>query len=269
MIALLLIVAAPRASAAAPACSTFDGANRPARNFDAGDEIIVRGTGFAPNSLVLVNVQQATLTSEVAHLRSNDLGAFSTDPSTSRLPRSVQVGTATIQVFQGSGAASCDIRIVSAAASKTHGFGRTFYFTWGAILALCAIGLIVATFRRRQAERLSDEMDQISWRRREGDGDGGFSPPGAVGPRPLLAPLEHDTGADDYLGDEEEYDGEEEDGADDRPIVAELAYPPSRPAGDATLDGEPIEDEREPSHGGHTSDAVARLQREVRAWRSR
>jgi hypothetical protein len=220
-----LVVLAPHAFGANASCATFDEANRPATNFDAGDKIIVRGTGFAPNSLVLVSFQQGTRTAEVSHLKTNDLGAFATDPTVSRLPASVDKGSAAIQVLQGSGAASCNIELVSSASSRPGGFGRGFYITWGVLLGIVALGLLFATLRRWQAERLAAEMDSIGWERPDD---------------PDEAPLEI-----------------VEVDQDERPIL------------DTELpDDEPEVDVPAPAVAG-TSDAVARLQREVRAWKAR
>lgn len=160
---VVFLVAATPAFAAGPSCTTFDDGNRPASNFNAGDKIIVRGASYAPNSLVLVTFQQGTRTAEISHLKTNDLGAFATDPSSSRLPASVERGPATIQVLQGSGAASCEIRLVSAQSSRAGGLSRTFYLTWGIVLLLCFFGLVFATIRRWQADRVSQQIDAIPW----------------------------------------------------------------------------------------------------------
>ena len=234
--ALLVLIAAPSAFAAGPACATFDSGNRPAANFDAGDTIVVRGTGFSPNVLVLVSFQQGTRTAEISHLKTNDLGAFTTDPASSKLPSSVDVGAATVQVFQGSGAATCEIHMVSASAARPGGFGRTFYLTWGIILTLIAIGLGFATVRRFQAERLSNEMDSIEWQ-----------------PPEELPVLEEPIVVED----------------DERPVFEEPVYEPSHyeePAYEPPRFDEP--DEPEPEFGQTTSDVVARLRREVRSWRA-
>ena len=239
---IVLVFAAPRAFAASPSCSTFDDGNRPTSNFAAGEKIIVRGTGFSPNALVLITFQQGTSTAEVAKLKTNDLGAFATDPSSTRLPSSLDRGAATIQVLQGSGAASCNIRLLSADASHPGGFGRTFYLTWGVLLILCAMGLIFATVRRWQADRLAAEMDAIAWDKPPSDDD-------------VVVSMQHPI--DDEIDDE----------IADAPLeIVEL---------------DPLEDEyrplleddeddviEEPVLSG-TSDAVARLQREVRSWRTR
>jgi hypothetical protein len=228
-LATIVVVAfAPHAFGATASCATYDEANRPASNFAAGDKIIVRGTGFAPNSLVLISFQQGTRTAEVSHLKTNDLGAFATDPSVSRLPASVDKGAATIQALQGAGAASCNIELVSAASSAPGGFGRGFYITWGVLLGLCALGLLLATLRRWQGERLAAEMDAIGWER-----------PDDVDEAPLEI-VEVD--------------------ADERPILD--GEPESE------LESEPEPDVPAPAIAG-TSDAVARLQREVRTWKTR
>ncbi len=217
---LFVIAALPRAYAAGPTCSTFDSANRPAANFDAGDTIIVRGTGFSPNALVLVSFEQGTRTAEISHLKTNDLGAFATDPTTSKLPDAVEVGSGSVQVFQGSGAATCDIRLVSATPTRPHGFGRAFYLTWGVLLTLIAIGLAYATIRRFQAEKLSEELDSIEWQPAE---------------EPVL----------------------------EEPIVVVDEFPRL----DDVVEEPPVFDEPDEPPAG-TSDAVARLRREVRSWRS-
>jgi len=236
--AIVLVFAAPRAFAAPPSCSTFDDGNRPTSNFAAGEKIIVRGTGFSPNALVLITFQQGTRTAEVAKLKTNDLGAFATDASSSSLPSSVDRGAATIQVLQGSGAASCNIQLLSADASRPAGFGRTFYLTWGVLLILCAMGLIFATVRRWQAERLAAEMDAIAWDKPPRDDD-------------VVVSMQH------LIDDEIE----------DAPLeIVELD--PLEDEYRPLLDDADEDEMEEPVLSG-TSDAVARLQREVRSWRTR
>jgi len=233
LVVLALLFAAPTAFAATPSCSTFDDGNHPAANFEAGDRIVVRGTGFAPNSLVLVSFQQGTRTAEISHLKTNDLGAFATDASSSRLPSSVDQGPATIQVFQGAGAASCDIGLVSAKATRPGGLGRGFYLTWGILLTLCAVGLAFATVRRWQADRLSREMEEIEWQ----------------APDPAAEELIVDDAPLELLEFE----------PDDRPM---LVVDPD--------EEEPIElDEPGQVLPNGTSDAVAQLRRDVRAWKTR
>ena len=151
------------AQTSAATCSTFNATNEPASRFDAGDEIIVRGTGFGAKSLVFVRFEQGARTAELARADANDLGAF-TSPK-AKIPGAIVDGAASIIALDARGSATCEITVIQAAADEDGDLGG-LYLVWGSALAIFGVILAVLTYRRWKAERLREAMDRIGRRDR-------------------------------------------------------------------------------------------------------
>jgi hypothetical protein len=143
-----------------PACSTFNEQNEPSPTFDAGEKVIVRGTGFGAKSLVFVRFEQGTRNAELVRPTANDLGAFTTQATA--FPADVIDGPATIRALDARGAATCDVTMRGGSSGDEGGLGG-LYLVWGAALALFAVILGVLTYRRYKAERLNAAMDKLSF----------------------------------------------------------------------------------------------------------
>ncbi len=277
-----LMVVSVRPAFAAPTCSTFATDAGPAVNFAARDGITVRANGLQAKAPVLVTFTQRTRNVEIASGTSSDLGAFTADAKTTRLPSSVEAGHATIKVLQGRGSASCDINLVAAAPAKTGGLSQTTYIVWGSVIGLGAILLGIFQIRRWQSEKLEQEMDSIAWRgTKEDTGEmDAVSLGGIVDKLPDLNKDEetpddakvalltggHVDGPDEVASREDErplLDAEDDDGHD--PDLDEdgdhAAFMPEHEVDKPLEKPGPVKAE--------ASDAVTKLQAEVRSWRSR
>jgi hypothetical protein len=145
------------AQAARPAtCSTFNAESEPASTFSAGDAVTVRGTGFGPRSVVLVNFQQDTRTVELARATTNDLGAFRV--SDAQIPDSVVGGKASIRALDARGSATCNITVKGSGKDEESGLGA-LYVVWGGLLAVFGGFLGLVTYRRWKADRLREAME--------------------------------------------------------------------------------------------------------------
>lgn len=170
VVALVGVVGVPDA-AAAPSCNTFDGNNTPTNAFRGGDTIIVRGTGFTANTLVLVNLLHGGQTTQLSRVRANDLGAFAmTDAA---VPADVSDGAAAIKAEDARSSATCDVTL-TAGEGKDGSLGGVFLI-WGIVLALFGGVLGLFTYRRWKADRLREAVDSLAWREqyeaRSSDGD--------------------------------------------------------------------------------------------------
>jgi hypothetical protein len=288
------------AEAQAPAratCTTFNASNEPASAFDAGDEIIVRGTGFGSKSLVFVRFEQGARTAELARADANDLGALAAPKA--EIPGSVVDGPASIIALDARGSATCEITVREVAADEGGDLGG-LYLVWGSALAIFAVILGVLTYRRWKAERLNEAMEHLGRRERPEEGPG----------RQKDGPKEEDEAAGTWELDpwESEQAAMERSGsrdvegpADDRPQPEPrpkqqpVTFPIGPEEDDADDDRwiEPVEDEepspavpevpeapevKEPPRlpdgwdsgrlrpSRQASDAIERLRREVRTW---
>ncbi len=232
----------PSAPAAAPAtCTTYNEASEPASSFRAGERITVSGQGFGPRSLVLVSFQQGTRTVELAQVTSNDLGAFRT--ARVPLPASVTTGAASVRSLDARGSAICAITVKPAAASDDE--PTLLYIIWGSALAIFGVVLALLTYRRWKTERLRAAMDDLAWAARD-------SEPEPVG---ASSTTSHRTGDAErsYLPDLGWFD--------------EIG-PSADPENDENApDLDDPDDVVVAQSGRPTSDAIARLRREVQAWR--
>jgi hypothetical protein len=165
VLALLFLVVAFGAATmpsgqAAASCATFDADNIPTTAFRGGDEIVVRGTGFGPNSIVIVNLQQGTRTIDLARVSANDLGAFRLDDGI--IPESVIAGEAAIRALDARGSATCPLTL-SPGKEKESSLGGLF-LVWGVLLVVFAGVLVMLTYRRWKAEQLREAVDSLAWR---------------------------------------------------------------------------------------------------------
>lgn len=149
-------------------CSTFAASNEPSSVFDAGEEVIVRGTGFGAGSLVFVRFEQGERSAELGRVETNDLGAFAAPAAA--IPNDVVEGNASISVLDARASATCAITVREAAASQGGGTNILFVI-WGALLAIFAVVLAVLTYRRWKSERLREAMGRIGGRSPETAGD--------------------------------------------------------------------------------------------------
>ncbi len=159
LVAFIGVVSSPEAVAAAT-CNTFDAGNVPTTAFRGGDKIVVRGTGFAANSVVLVNLLQGNRTIELDRVRANDLGAFALTDAT--VPGTVADGEAAIRALDARGSATCALTL-SAGEGSESSLGGLFW-VWGVVLALFGGVLALLTYRRWKAERLREAVDSLAWR---------------------------------------------------------------------------------------------------------
>jgi hypothetical protein len=160
LVALVGVIGSPEAVAAAT-CNTFDANNTPTTAFSGGEKIIVRGTGFAANSIVLVNLLQGNRTIELERARANDLGAFEVASGT--VPSSVSDGDAAIRALDARGSATCGLTLTAGEGSDESSLGGLFW-VWGLGLALFGGVLALLTYRRWKAERLREAVDSLAWR---------------------------------------------------------------------------------------------------------
>lgn len=260
------------AQAAGASCNTFSAANEPTSTFDAGDKIVIRGTGFGARSLVFVRFEQGSRTAELARAQANDLGAFTAEDA--RVPAGVIDGAASITALDARSSASCEITVREATGDGGSDLGG-LYLVWGAVLAIFAIVLAVLTWRRWKSERLQEAMERLTeprGARAHRDDDGGSTESeGETWERveaPLrVAPLTFPIGPDeppdelpDETGEDEIDDLWAEESSDERDVIADAGADAENEPGD-----EPeVEDPDEPP--SHASDAVKRLRREVKAW---
>jgi hypothetical protein len=147
-------------AAAAATCNTFDSNNTPTTAFTGGEKIVVRGTGFAANSVVLVNLQQGNRTIDLARVRANDLGAFALSDAT--VPADVGEGDAAIRALDARGSATCAITL--APGEDADGSLGGLFLVWGIVLAAFGAVLAALTYRRWKAARLREAVDSLAWR---------------------------------------------------------------------------------------------------------
>ncbi len=158
--AFAVMIAGGASSQPAPAasCATFSASSEPSSRFAQGDRIIIRGTGFGPRSLVLINLQQGTRTVELARATANDLGAFRVTDA--QIPQTVVGGKASIRALDAKGSATCAITLTGSA--KEEGGLGVVYLAWG--LALAAFGVFLGSvrYKRWKADRLQEAMEQLA-----------------------------------------------------------------------------------------------------------
>jgi hypothetical protein len=159
LVALVGVIGSPEAVAAAT-CSTFDANNTPTTAFRGGEKIVVRGTGFAANSIVLVNLLQGNRTVELDRVRANDLGAFAMTDAT--VPGSVSDGDAAIRALDARGSATCALTLT--AGDGSEGSLGGLFWVWGVGLALFGLVLAMLTYRRWKGARLREAVDSLAWR---------------------------------------------------------------------------------------------------------
>ena len=159
LLTVVVVVSMPSGHAAST-CNTFDVNNVPTSAFRGGDKIVVRGTGFGPNSLVIVNLQQGTRTVDLARVNANDLGAFVLDDAT--IPATVIAGDAAIRALDARGSATCPVTLAASEEDKSS--LRGLFLVWGSLLGAFAAVLALLTYRRWKAERLRDAVDSLAWR---------------------------------------------------------------------------------------------------------
>ena len=159
IVVVAVVLASPEALAAAT-CNTFDGNNAPTNAFTGGEKIVVRGTGFAANSIVLVNLLQGNKTTELDRVRANDLGAFVLTDAT--VPDDVIDGDGAIKAQDARASATCALTLTAG-----DGSGRSLgglFLVWGLGLVVFGGVLGLLTYRRWKAERLREAVDSLAWR---------------------------------------------------------------------------------------------------------
>jgi hypothetical protein len=258
-IGLLVIGFGMGASAAVSAqnvgaeCHTYDERSEPSSTFRVGDPIVIGGTGFDAEALVLIDLEQGKRETELARIVANDIGAFTT---TATVPDSAAVGKAVVQALDARGSARCPITLLGAGSRDESHLGKV-YLVWGAGLAVFAALLGLISYRGWKSERLQEAVERLGWRSTS----------------ELAQPGEDEAESDDqevdgdgdehaeWMPPERAYLEEQSDPPEPEPIVVD---PVAAPANDPEAlppgwsQGKSLRE---------SSPAVARLQREVRNWR--
>ena len=166
------------AHAQTPTCETLDLSGRAASSFKPAAEFVVRGAGLAPNELVLVTFRQAPAQIELARYKTDAQGAFTSRPRIIRIPSDASAGMAAIHLASSQGSATCDAEIVGASAVAPSPTSRAdeqrelepWFVAWGTLLALGAVGLAYARYRRWRQARLERQISGLAEHQEPGRG---------------------------------------------------------------------------------------------------
>ncbi len=153
-----------------PTCATSDEQGRAAFEFRAGAALVMRGTTFPANGLILVKFLQDPLAVELGRFKANAAGDFTTEPTLVQLPTEAKAGRAVVQASSEGGSANCEIRMlaVSAAAGVTRDVAsegdktNALFVVWATLLALGGGFLTFVAYRRKQDARLEEAMTGIA-----------------------------------------------------------------------------------------------------------
>jgi hypothetical protein len=171
-------------------CQIFDIRNRPANEFERGEQIIVRGVDFTPGAAVTIAFDQQGQTSELAQVRADSSGGISTSATETTVPGSARPGPAQIGASDGSHTGTCVIAITPTAAHRSRGW----YALWIGLLAAFGVFLVTVSFRRWRQKWLESRIAAL----------------GDVAPEPVTAQTVSVAGVRPLLDLEPDYIEEED-----------------------------------------------------------
>lgn len=153
-----------------PSCSTFNREGVAETSFRSSEELVLRGTGFPAQTLILVTFRQGSLTAELGRFRTNDAGEFTSEPTLLRLPSGTTAGPATIQASSGGPSGACQVEMAATpapaqvrrpdpepAADDTN----VWFAVWAIVLALGGGALTFVSYRRWQEQRLASAISRV------------------------------------------------------------------------------------------------------------
>lgn len=163
------------ASAQVPTCTIQSTGGVPTTDFRPGDELVLSGTGFPADVLVLVTFRQPPRTVELGRFRTNVVGEFTSQPTPLRIPADAAGGPAAIHAASSDGSGTCDLRVVGSSSVAGQGGAESpatsdedddsdfgpWLVVWAILLAIGASYLVYLRYRRWEQGRLERQISEL------------------------------------------------------------------------------------------------------------